>query len=372
MLMTRLTADSSSLQLTLYTTLFGLGLGMAFQLYVLTVQNSVQRRDLGPATSSLQFFRNVANTVGTAVAGTIMTSQLQSGIEWRMTPQARAEGPAGGVDPNVVLNPEALSKLPESVVIILKAALADAMHSIYALLPFLALIVLAATLAIKAIPLRDSLGPSEEKPMDAAARVAVSPNALALTPDEHRARGAERMMAAHLILLIEQVKRGENEMLRAAVTEYGEGDLQRGLQLLRSTSTMLLAEDPAVIDEHEEFAVELSDRGQKRDMLSADITDELNRIAAQVARHSGPAGPAVKPRLNSSRGIDRHALQRAVWMLDTALVADYAERRWNIVDDTDGPLPHIEVAEDEPTDRWPVPATPDASDIEVPDAPQEE
>lgn len=367
-LMTRLTADSTSLQLTLYTTLFGLGLGMAFQLYVLTVQNSVQRRDLGPATSSLQFFRNVANTVGTAVAGTIMTSQLQSGIEWRMTPQARAEGPAGGVDPNVVLNPEALSKLPESVVIILKAALADAMHSIYALLPFLALIVLAATLAIKAIPLRDSLGPAEEKPMDAAARVAVSPDALALTADEHRARGAEQMMAAHLILLIEQVKRGENEMLRAAVTEYGEGDLQRGLQLLRSTSTMLLAEDPAVIDEHEEFAVELSDRGQKREMLSADITDELNRIAAQVARHSGPAGPAVKPRLNTSRGIDKQALQRAVWMLDTALVADYAERRWNAVDDTDGPEPILPVSDDEPTDRWPAAATTDAPDTEVPDA----
>lgn len=354
-LMTRLTADSTSLQLTAFTTLFGLGVGMAFQLYVLTVQNAVQRRDLGPATSSLQFFRNVANTLGTAVAGTIMTSQLQSGINWRMTPKARSEAPPGGIDPNVVLNHEALSKLPESVVIILKAALADAMHSIYALLPWLALVVLAATLAIKAIPLRDSLPPLEpEKALDSATMSAADPNTLPLTEEEFRARSTERMMAAHLILLIEQVKRGENEMLRAAVAEYGDGDLQRGLQLLRSTSTMLLAEDPAVIDEHEEFAVELSDRGQKREMLSRDITDELNRIAAQVARHAGPAGPAVKPRLGTSRGIDARALQRAVWMLDTALVADFAERRWNAVDDTDGPEPIIAVDDETPVDRWPV------------------
>lgn len=353
-LMTRLSATSTSLQLTAFTTLFGLGVGMAFQLYVLSVQNAVQRRDLGPATSSLQFFRNVANTLGTAVAGTIMTSQLENGINWRMTPKARAEAPPGGIDPNVVLNHEALSKLPESVVVILKAALADAMHSIYYLLPWLALVVLGATLAIKALPLRDTLVPMEpEQALDSATMSNVDPNTLPLTEEEHRARGTERMMAAHLILLIEQVKRGENEMLRAAVAEYGDGDLQRGLQLLRSTSTMLLAEDPAVIDEHEEFAVELSDRGQKRHPLSTDLTDELNRVAAQVARHSGPAGPGVKPRLGSSRGIDGHALQRAVWMLDTALVADYAERRWNAVDDRDGPEPII-VVEDEPdADAWP-------------------
>ena len=53
-------------------------------------------------------------------------------------------------------------------------------------------------------------------------------------------------------------------------------------------------------------------------------------------RNSGGATQAlgtstVRPN-GTSRGIDAHALQRAVWMLDTALVADFADRRWSPVD----------------------------------------
>jgi hypothetical protein len=138
-----------------------------------------------------------------------------------------------------------LVTLPQSLADVLRSALADAMHSIYAILPWLALIVLVATLAIKSIPLRETLGaPDPEQALDSAALSNNDPNTLPLTEEEHRARGRERMMAAHLILLTEQVKRGENDLLRAAVAEFGGGDLDRGMQLLRSTSTMLLSEDP--------------------------------------------------------------------------------------------------------------------------------
>ena len=53
LLMTRLDGDSTPFILTLVTLVFGLGIGMAFQLYTLAVQNAVQRRDLGVATSAL-------------------------------------------------------------------------------------------------------------------------------------------------------------------------------------------------------------------------------------------------------------------------------------------------------------------------------
>ena len=38
---------------------FGVGLGMALQVFTLIIQNSSQRKDLGVATASTQFFRNV-------------------------------------------------------------------------------------------------------------------------------------------------------------------------------------------------------------------------------------------------------------------------------------------------------------------------
>jgi len=330
-LMLRLGSHSTPWELTLWTTMFGLGTGMSFQIYTLVVQNAVQRRDLGPATSSLQFFRSVANTLGTAVAGTLMTTQLVSGLDRNMTPEARSQVPAGGLDPNVVLNPNALAGMPDAVVAVLRESLADAMHSVYLLLPWLTLVVLVATILIRAIPLRDTLAPPDPgQALEAAARSNVDPNVLVLTPEEHHDRAKERMMAAHLALLAVQVEQGDNPILQAAVTEFGDGELARGLHLLRATGAMLLAEDPETIDEHEAFAVELSERGKRRAMLSDDITARLHEVAAQVAERAAartPERPVSRPRFASVEGIDADALRRAVWMLDTALVADIAVRR---------------------------------------------
>ena len=330
-LMLRLGAHSTPWELTLWTTLFGLGTGMSFQIYTLVVQNAVKRRDLGPATSSLQFFRSVANTLGTAVAGTLMTTQLVNGLRTNMTPEAQAQIPAGGLDPNVVLDPNALVGMPEAVVAVLRESLAGAMHSVYLVLPGLAVVVLLATVAIRAIPLRDTLGPTEPgQALEAASRSNIDPGVLVLTPEERHDRAKERMMAAHLSLLAAQVERGDNPILCAAVQEFGEGDLGRGLHLLRATSAMLLAEDPDTIDAHEAFAVELSERGKRRAMLSDELTGRLHAVAEQVARRAmaqDEVEHVTRPRSASVEGIDTSALQRAVWLLDTALVADIAVRR---------------------------------------------
>lgn len=332
MLMMRLDPHSSPLELALYTLLFGLGAGMAFQLYTLVVQNAVQRRDLGPATASLQFFRNTANTLATAVAGTLMTSHLVQGINWRLTPEARQQMPPEGLDPNVVLNHDALMALPEAVSLVLRLALADAMHAVYTMLPYVSAVVLAATLAIRALPLRDSFEDAEEAGLEAATLSNADPNTM---PSAHarRQRGQERLMAAHLILLADQATGGGNEILRDAVAEFGGGDLTRGVRLLRSTSTMLLSEDPEVIDEHERFAVELSQRGELPEMLSAGLTSRLDAIASRVAAQAHDVTvPFTEPRLASVEGVDVRSLNRAVWMLDTALVADAASRRWPLPD----------------------------------------
>ena len=132
-------------------------------------------------------------------------------------------------------------------------------------------------------------------------------------------------MGAHLILLAEQASLG-NPILRDAVAEFGDGDLERGLQLLRSTGTMLLSEDPGVIDEHEAFAVELSQHGKRKHMLSQALTARLEAVAAKVA--SVEQTHPTKPRLESVDGIDGAGLNRAIGMLNAALVADIADRRW--------------------------------------------
>jgi EmrB/QacA subfamily drug resistance transporter len=165
-LLTRLTATSSQTQLTLAMVVLGIGLGMAMQQYTLGVQNSVQRTDLGVATASTQFFRNVGSTVGIAVFGTVMTSGLAAAITSHLPAEVAARMPAGAVDAGSVLDPSALAGLPAVVADAVRQGLADQLHEVFLIALPLALVVFVATLAIKAVPLRDTanveVAPAEE------------------------------------------------------------------------------------------------------------------------------------------------------------------------------------------------------------------
>ena len=54
----------------------GLGVGPAFAVFTLVVQNSVPPEELGTGTSSLTLFQQVGGTVGLAITGTLFTSVL--------------------------------------------------------------------------------------------------------------------------------------------------------------------------------------------------------------------------------------------------------------------------------------------------------
>lgn len=58
----------------------GLGLGMAMPILSLAVQNEFEQKDLGAATSSVQLFRGLGSTVGTAVFSGILTMGIISAM----------------------------------------------------------------------------------------------------------------------------------------------------------------------------------------------------------------------------------------------------------------------------------------------------
>jgi len=68
--------DTSIRQLNWRLLLVGIGLGPAQSLYSIAVQNAAPLNQLGIATSSSQFFRQIGSTVGIAIFGTILTHNL--------------------------------------------------------------------------------------------------------------------------------------------------------------------------------------------------------------------------------------------------------------------------------------------------------
>jgi EmrB/QacA subfamily drug resistance transporter len=87
--MTRIGADTPLWQADIYMAIFGMGLGMNMQSIVLAMQNAVEPRDMGVATSAVTFFRQVGGSLGTAIFLSILFSSAASNISDQYT-KARA------------------------------------------------------------------------------------------------------------------------------------------------------------------------------------------------------------------------------------------------------------------------------------------
>src|SRR5438874_2284499 len=77
-LLSRMNEHTSVLVASLSMVILGLGLGLVTQVLVMAVQNAVDYRDLGAATSGVTFFRSIGGSFGTAIFGAIFSNQLAS------------------------------------------------------------------------------------------------------------------------------------------------------------------------------------------------------------------------------------------------------------------------------------------------------
>jgi EmrB/QacA subfamily drug resistance transporter len=77
-MLSRLSSASPIWQTSGAAAVVGLGLGMVTQVLVLAVQNSVDFKDLGVATSGTQLFRSLGGALGVAIFGAIFANKLHA------------------------------------------------------------------------------------------------------------------------------------------------------------------------------------------------------------------------------------------------------------------------------------------------------
>jgi len=75
-LLTLLDESTPFWEVSIYAILIGAGLGFSMQTIVIALQNSVDFRDMGVATSANTFFRSIGATIGVALFGTVYSSRL--------------------------------------------------------------------------------------------------------------------------------------------------------------------------------------------------------------------------------------------------------------------------------------------------------
>ncbi len=79
--MATLKADTPYWQVAIFAVTVGVGLGLSMQTIVIALQNAVDFKDMGIATSSNTFFRSLGSVFGTAFFGSVLTNRLNHYIE---------------------------------------------------------------------------------------------------------------------------------------------------------------------------------------------------------------------------------------------------------------------------------------------------
>lgn len=148
--LSRLSADTAYIHVAIGAFLFGAGMGMTMQTIVVAVQNAVEYRDMGVATSSTTFFRSLGGAIGTAVLGAILTSRLDHHLA------VRIEDSGASIDPSTIdaNNIESIRGLAEPARSIVNEAFTSATNDVFlSCLPFI-LAALIVVVFLKELPLR--------------------------------------------------------------------------------------------------------------------------------------------------------------------------------------------------------------------------
>lgn len=106
--LTQITGDMSMWLFGAMIFVLGAGMGLVMQTIVLAVQNSVDPHEIGTATSSNNFFREIGAAVGTAIFSTIFTTSLAAKLT-----DVFADAPAGAAGGGSGITPEIVKELPE-------------------------------------------------------------------------------------------------------------------------------------------------------------------------------------------------------------------------------------------------------------------
>jgi EmrB/QacA subfamily drug resistance transporter len=137
LLLWQMGVDTTNAEAARNMVIAGIGLGMMMQIFVLSVQNSVTRAQMGTATALTQFSRSIGATLGVTLMGVIVNQQLP---------------------PTVSTQGAVIHRLPQEG----RVALANALHPAFLLAALLCLLVFVISLLwVREVPLRHGL---EETP----------------------------------------------------------------------------------------------------------------------------------------------------------------------------------------------------------------
>jgi len=152
LLISRMTAETSLLAASLYMLLLGLGLGFVMQVLIIAVQNAVDYRDLGVATSNAILFRFIGGSLGTALLGAVLATQLHANVERLMPGTATLD----------LISPQALAGFSPSLRGAYTEAFVVSLSTVFLVAAAISFFGLVVALLLPERPLRETIAAATE------------------------------------------------------------------------------------------------------------------------------------------------------------------------------------------------------------------
>ncbi|MHC3003434.1 MDR family MFS transporter [Gordonia sp. GN26] len=163
-LLATIDAHTNMAVLSGYLFALGLGMGMTMQNLVLAVQNTVEPKNLGAATSTVTFFRSLGGAAGVSVLGAVLSNHVTDLIGQGLRAIGITQSGSGGAG---LSN---LNELPAPIAAIVRGAYGDGTARIFLVSMAMAIVGTIAVLFIKEVALNTLTG--EEQRLAAQATVA--------------------------------------------------------------------------------------------------------------------------------------------------------------------------------------------------------
>ncbi len=151
-LLSRVSLATSPVTTSIAMLVLGLGIGMVMQVLVIAVQNAVEYRDLGVATSGATLFRLVGGSLGTALLGSIFSARLSDHLA-RLAGSAANAGTHGASG----MSAKDLAALAPAARDAYIHAFAASLDSVFILAAVVAAVGFALTLFLPERPLRRTI-----------------------------------------------------------------------------------------------------------------------------------------------------------------------------------------------------------------------
>jgi MFS family permease len=170
-LFSHVSLTTSQWTLSVWMLVLGAGLGSFMQVTILSVQNAVDRSQLGTATSSVTFFRTIGSSLGGAVFGTVLLSRLNHHLVQALPAASQHQVSARNITTNGTAG---IQHLPAFIQHDILLAFVRSFHDMFLIgIPF-ALAAFVAAIFLREQPLRSNADLPSEKAEDVPSHAPVS------------------------------------------------------------------------------------------------------------------------------------------------------------------------------------------------------